>query len=269
MKKKLIINADDLGFSKSINFAIKEAHQMGFLTHASLMANTHYYDHAVEEVVQQCNNLKVGLHVNLTCGKSLIQNSIIAKNGNLNWTFEQLLFLRKNKLVLETIEKEIEAQILKLKHNNINISHIDGNEHVHIIPSINKIVKKLAQKHNIPRIREINESFWESIRFNFNNTPIINYIKLGLLKFLSIFNEKTNDIAFYSMLNTCMINEKNLFNYLENTKSVEIEIMLHPSLGFTTEDKIGIDKRLISFFESSFRQQEYKLCFNERFRQYL
>jgi hypothetical protein len=130
-------------------------------------------------------------------------------------------------------------------------------------------VKKLAKKHNIPRVREINEVFFESYKYNHCTAPVVNFIKLGLLKFLSIFNKKSNDIAFYSILNTCMINEHNLFRYLENTKSEEIEIMLHPSFGFSEEDDVEIEDRLYSFFKSPYRLQEYELCFNKKFEKYL
>ena len=50
MVKKLIINADDLGFSLGVNKAILEANNKGFLSHASLMANTEYFNHAIEEI---------------------------------------------------------------------------------------------------------------------------------------------------------------------------------------------------------------------------
>ena len=66
-----------------------------------------------------------------------------------------------------------------------------------------------------------------------------------------------------------MVNENNLFNYLENTKSDEIEVMLHPSLGFNDNDKEDLDERFIEFFKSPFRKQEYELCFNKKFENYV
>ncbi|WP_124639565.1 MULTISPECIES: carbohydrate deacetylase [Amniculibacterium] len=268
-KKKIIINADDLGFTKSINLAIKEAHLSGYLTHASLMANTAFFNHAVDEVLPHCPQLNIGVHVNLTCAKTLTGNSEIAKEGTLKWSFVKLLLLRKSPEILNKIEEEIEAQIQMVKSVHHNISHIDGHEHIHIIPSINKIVRKLAKKYDIPRVREINENFFESWKYNSSTTPFVNIIKLELLKFLSFFNENSGKVAFYSILNTCMVNENNLFNYLENTKSDEIEVMLHPSLGFNDNDKEDLDERFIEFFKSPFRKQEYELCFNKKFENYV
>ncbi len=271
MVKKLIINADDLGFSQGVNQAILKAHNEGFLTHASLMANTEYFDQAVQQIIPKCRNLKVGLHVNLTCGNALFPENILAKKGALNSNFLQLLFIRKSKKVLKSIESEIELQLLKLKENNIEISHIDGHEHIHIIPSINKIVRKLARKYHIKRVREINENIFESFWFNGKTTTISNIIKLVLLKTLSLFNEKNRETGFYCMLNTCEINGNNLFGFLEKSKSYDtVEIMLHPSIsGIDDEEYLkSLDSRFITFFQDKARKEEFELCFDKNFKNY-
>lgn len=271
MVKKLIINADDLGFSPGVNQAILETHQGGFLSHASLMANTEYFNHAIEEIIPQCKNLKVGVHVNLTCAKALFPTNVVTEKGFLNNTFVSLLFKIKSKKVLNSLENEIEMQILKIKNAGIEISHIDGHEHVHIIPSINKIVRKLAKKHRISRIREINEGFFESWKFNGKTASFSNILKLFLLKFLSLFNENSGETGFYSMLNTCEINGFNLFQFLKNSRKYEtVEVMLHPALSDLDSPEYyqTLHPRFVSFFQNSSRKSEFDLCFDERFKEY-
>ena len=271
MVKKLIINADDLGFSLGVNQAILKAHKEGFLSHASLMANTQYFDHAVEEVISKCDHLQIGVHVNLTCAKALFSANILTQKGILNNTFISLLFKRKSGKVLEFIEKEIEQQIVKIKEKGIAISHIDGHEHVHVIPSINKIVRKLATKYDIPRVREINEDLLESWRFNGKSASASNVIKLLLLKFLSLFNENSGKIGFYSMLNTCEINGDNLFNFLKNSENYKtVEVMLHPALSNLDSPEYyqTLDPRFVTFFNNPHRKSEFDLCFNKNFEEY-
>lgn len=268
MKKRIIINADDLGFSLGINEAIKKAHLEGYLSHASLMCNTDFFEHALKEVVPFCPELKVGLHVNLTCGKALSEENILAKGGKLSSSFVKLLFMPKKKRLLDSLEKEIESQLLEAKKNNIVLDHIDGHEHIHIIPSINRIITKLAKKHSIKRIREINENIITSAKFNLRTASLANIIKLLLLRFLSLFNDNKNEIKFYSILNTCEINEENLFNYLEKGNDDNIEIMLHPGVVELDKDYNELDKRFVSFLRSDFRTQEYNLCFNSKFEDY-
>lgn len=268
MVKKLIITADDLGFSPGVNQAILNAHNEGFLTHASLMANTDYFQQAVEDIIPNCENLQIGVHVNLTCAKALFSGNILAENGLLKNNFVQLLFKRKSKKVLESLQNEIEMQILKIKDQGIIISHIDGHEHVHIIPSINKIVRKLAEKYHIERIREINEDFLTSWKYNLRTASFVNIIKLMLLRFLSVFNENEGNVQFYSILNTCEINAENLFNYLENTENSSIEVMLHPSIVNLDKNVKNLEPRFIEFLNSDFRTQEFELCSNKKFEKY-
>ena len=47
---KLIVTADDLGFSPSVNGAIIEANKNGVLTAASLMVNMPFAEQAAEQV---------------------------------------------------------------------------------------------------------------------------------------------------------------------------------------------------------------------------
>ena len=271
MVKKIILNADDLGFSLGVNDAILKANTEGYLSHASLMANTAYFQHAIEEVIPKCSQLKVGVHVNLTCAAALLSGNILSINGELKNTFVTLLFRRKTKKVLEDLEKEIELQILKIKNAGVNISHIDGHEHVHIIPSINKIVRKLAKKHNIQRVREINENIFESYQFNGRTASFANVIKLFLLKFLSLFNKNSAEIGFYSMLNTCEINGENLFPFLQNNKTYgTVEVMVHPAiLGLDSAEYFtSLDERFVEFLQDDHRKSEYDLCFDKKFENF-
>ncbi len=271
MVTKLIINADDLGFSLGVNEAILAANTTGFLTHASLMANTTYFDNAVNKIIPQTKDLRVGVHVNLTCGKALYKENVLATKGMLENTFVKLLFRRKTKVVLDSLEKEIDLQILKIKNTGISISHIDGHEHVHIIPSINKIVRRLAKKHDIKRVREINEGLFESWKYNGKTASFENVIKLILLKFLSFFNESSGKIGFYSMLNTCEINGSNLFQFLKVSESYEtVEVMLHPALPNIDKPEYfeTLDPRFVEFLKDSHRKSEFDLCFDENFEKF-
>src|SRR5215472_10305385 len=66
--KKLIVTADDFGLTRRVNEAIAIAHSNGIVTTASLMVNGNGFESAVE-IAQNCPNLDVGLHLNLTEGR--------------------------------------------------------------------------------------------------------------------------------------------------------------------------------------------------------
>ncbi|MGD0281288.1 MAG: ChbG/HpnK family deacetylase [Dissulfurispiraceae bacterium] len=63
-KPCLAVVADDMGKSASVNRAIAEAHDKGFLTAASIMAGGEAFDDAVQTVLER-SRLSAGLHVTL------------------------------------------------------------------------------------------------------------------------------------------------------------------------------------------------------------
>lgn len=77
---KVIMNADDFGFSKGVNWAILEGFQQGILTSTSLMVNMPGFDHAVSLMKQYPDLLHVGIHLVTTA-----QYSIVKGLKTLNW----------------------------------------------------------------------------------------------------------------------------------------------------------------------------------------
>ena len=46
--KKLIINADDFGYSRAVTYGILDSYKTGILTSTTMMMNTEATEHAVE-----------------------------------------------------------------------------------------------------------------------------------------------------------------------------------------------------------------------------
>ena len=63
--KKLIVTADDFGYSRNVNKAIIRCFRNGIVTSTSLLANTKYFDESVK-LLKLNKNLDVGMHINLT-----------------------------------------------------------------------------------------------------------------------------------------------------------------------------------------------------------
>ena len=169
MSTKFIITADDFGISPGVNDAIIKSHNKGSLTHASIMVNMKYFQDAIQKKKNQAKNLNIGLHLNLTTGKALSDinkiNLLVDDKGYFKHSFVKLLllpFLKDKKGLQKQIEIEIENQINYCIKNNIKLSHLDSHKHIHTIPWIFEIVIKLSNKYKIPRIRTINENFFNS-----------------------------------------------------------------------------------------------------------
>src|SRR5215831_9161009 len=69
--RRLIVNADDLGFTSGVNRAIVKAHTDGVVTSATLMANGSAFCEA-RELAKQLPKLSIGCHVVLIDGEPVL-----------------------------------------------------------------------------------------------------------------------------------------------------------------------------------------------------
>jgi chitin disaccharide deacetylase len=142
---KLIVNADDFGFSRGVNHGIIESHVHGIVNSTTMMMNMDAVDHAVE-LAKQHPFLKVGIHLVLTCGKPLSENvpTLIDEYGK----FKSQSVLDEN-ISLEEVEKEWSAQINRFILTGLQPSHFDSHHHVHTRKELLPVVQRIAHQYNL------------------------------------------------------------------------------------------------------------------------
>lgn len=155
MNKKLIINADGFGFTKGINKGIIESIEKGLVSSISCNVNFPYIQD-VEYIVRNYPNVSIGLHLNINVGKPVNLPKYVPSLLNASGEFwgsefdKKLLLCQIN---YSELQKECEAQIVKLQGLGVNISHIDGHQNKHLYPGYFGILLKLGKKYDIKRIR--------------------------------------------------------------------------------------------------------------------
>ena len=160
--RNLIVNADDLGWTEGVNRGIAEAHRNGIVTSASLLANGAAFASGVE-MARTTPALGVGVHLNLSDGEPVAPRGLVAsllnKRGELEGKPESLLLRLARKCVsLEEVEREWDAQILKVRNCGIQPTHLDGHRHVQMLPGLFEIALRLAKRHGIAAIRISHEA---------------------------------------------------------------------------------------------------------------
>lgn len=189
--KKFILNADDFGMSKAFNRAVLEGYHNGCLTSASLCANGKAFNAAVNEIIPECPNLGIGVHLNIIEGKSLTKAPLLTnKKGKFNNGYLQLILKSNDKKFLEQVEFEFRTQIETVM-NYTKVDHIDSHVHTHAIPNIFKIAAKLAKEYNIPCIRTQFEEmyFIPSIKKHLSLKYPPNILKIVLLNYFTGINK--------------------------------------------------------------------------------
>ena len=142
--KRLIINADDFGFTRDVNAGIAHAHRAGVLTSTTLMANGAGFDDAVR-LAKETPTLDIGAHLVLVQGNSLLDGRPLPE------TPRQLLgALVRHKL---NVYFELKAQIEKILATGLRLSHLDSHKHTHLVPSVFRVVVNLAYEFGIPYVR--------------------------------------------------------------------------------------------------------------------
>ena len=191
MNTKFILNADDFGMSEAYNKAVSEGINNGILTSASICANGDAFEEAITDIIPNCTNLSVGIHLNIIEGKSLTQCPLLTdKEGNFNNGYIALILKSFNKDFMAQVEQEFRAQIEKIM-NRTAVDHIDSHVHTHAIPNIFKLTLKLAQEYGIPYIRTQFEKPYivPSLKKHLNTKYPPNILKIILLNTFTMINK--------------------------------------------------------------------------------
>lgn len=165
MPARLILNADDFGLTLSVNRAIRELHQSGVLTSATLMATGQAFDDAVAIALAN-PTLGVGCHIVLTDGMPVSHpSSIPSLMGADGKHFRPSLADFVQALLRGTIrEREIEcearAQVQKLQQAGIDVTHLDTHKHTHMFPAVTRPLLRIAENSSICAIRNPFEPKW-------------------------------------------------------------------------------------------------------------
>jgi predicted glycoside hydrolase/deacetylase ChbG (UPF0249 family) len=146
---KIIINADDLGYSSVRDRGIFECFKAGAITCASLIVNGPSAETAAKQAVDM--GLPLGLHLNLTEGKPLSTSpSLCDDQGNM---FYKMLKLKKNMTDKEII-RECTAQLDRFRQlTGAYPIHVDGHQHVHILNGVPELIAPVLQRIGVRSVR--------------------------------------------------------------------------------------------------------------------
>jgi len=158
--RRLIVNADDFGFTAGVNRAIVEAHTHGIVTSSTLMANGRAFDDAIN-LAKTVPRLSVGCHIVLIDGTPVSDAarlpSITAKSsGEARFRDGLKSFAARalgGRLDPEEIEAEATAQIRKIQSAGIAVTHVDTHKHTHLFPAVLRPLLRAALTCGVRAIR--------------------------------------------------------------------------------------------------------------------
>jgi predicted glycoside hydrolase/deacetylase ChbG (UPF0249 family) len=148
--RRLIVTADDAGLHPGMTAGAIRAHRDGIVTACSIVANGIAFDDAVERL-RDVPSLEVGVHLTLVEERPLTNLHFPKKYTS----FVPLYLARR--ISLAAIERELRAQIERVLASGLPVTHLNGHQHLHLLPRIFAVVARLAAEYRIPYVRIVDE----------------------------------------------------------------------------------------------------------------
>ncbi|RKH70333.1 ChbG/HpnK family deacetylase [Corallococcus aberystwythensis] len=152
-RTRLIVNADDLGLHPSLDAGILRAHRDGIVTSATLLATGPSAAEAVGRAKAQ--GLAVGVHLalstRLACAAPPEAVRTVAPGGRLrgSWADFAKAWLT-GQVRREELERELSAQLARARELGAEVDHLDGHQHLHLLPGVRPVVEGIAAREGLP-----------------------------------------------------------------------------------------------------------------------
>lgn len=145
---KLIINADDFGYSRAVNHGIIDAHIEGVLTSTTCLTNMPGAEHAYQ-LGKQYGSLGIGVHLTLTCGRPILNGhrTLVDADGN----FKKLHHYEgKYHIDQDELYQEWKAQIEAFINSGLIPTHLDSHHHINNREQMLPVFIRLAEEYDLP-----------------------------------------------------------------------------------------------------------------------
>ena len=240
---RIIINADDCGFSKVVDAEIERFIQLGKITSTTVMANMNDLEGAKRLYDLYKDKISFGVHVNLTDGQPLTNSQILLDHGFFKENEGKMVlngysFINKRipKCLHQDIVNECVAQINCVRDMGIDITHIDSHHLMLSSSNMTTITPNVLKQANVKKMRRARNYLEEISPSFFVRQLWFAYMKLRIsgLKSTDWFEMFTN---FYNLT-------KKGFH-----KDGSIELMTHPGGNYPKEDALILSIDYNSFFK--------------------
>lgn len=239
--KRLIVNADDFGYTRGVNAGIVRGFREGIVTSTTIMANGDAFEDAIE-CAQANPKLGVGCHLVLVGGKCVAPaqqiSSLVDSEGRLPPSLPALLSkLSTGSVRREAIEAELRAQVERVMAAGLQLTHFDSHKHTHAHPKVMEVVVQVAEEFKVTRIRKPFEDakslLWPVFREGVSSwkqrtTALIAGVKAsGFQKLASSHGIRTPD-HFTGVAATGRLNREAILAMIGAMRDGVTELMCHP-----------------------------------------
>lgn len=146
---QVVVNGDDLGYTKANTLGIIQAFQDGILRSTTALANAPHIEFA-RDATAGLDGLGIGVHLTLTLGAPLTNGTTIARDRSAFFGIKEL-YARKAELDPDEVRQEFQAQIERfIELFGRKPTHLDSHHAVHdITPDVLAATRSLAEEYGL------------------------------------------------------------------------------------------------------------------------
>ena len=219
---KLIVNADDFGFSEEVNANIVKCHQNGIVTSTTILSGGLKFDDAIQ-MAKENPKLGIGIHLAIDGPNNIGKNYTTLLDPQTGEFYEDIAAVKKIRngdFNFEELVSEYSKQIEKVENEGVKITHLDHHHHFHLYFPILKAVIEVAKKYKIPYIRP------QKILYASNNSFPKKMYRLYHQFYLS---SRYSTVDGYASLIGCDSDQmQTKFQTILNSNKKTIELVVHP-----------------------------------------
>lgn len=219
-----------MGLHEGMNLGAVRAHQHGIVTSCSVVANGRAFSHAVE-LLSECPRMSIGAHLTLVEERPVAPqtevHSLVGGDGLFFADFRAFAARwALGRIRMPEVERELRAQIELLLEAGLRISHLNGHQHLHVLPRIFDIVLNLAGEYGIRYVRIPSDTTPPG-------TPAARAIAM---RFLNVFGihakrrraSRAESAATIGIAGAGQMSSTTLIELIERLDSTTAELVCHP-----------------------------------------
>ncbi len=191
---KLLVKADDFGFTEAVSYGIIKAYTKGIVRSTGIMINMPAAKHAID-LIQAYPGLCLGLHVNLVVGKPVSDPeqipSMVQANGHFRSSKEYREIIATGVDPITNYEEayhEVEAQILKFYQMSGKMpEYLEG--HAIRSKTLNQVYHDLAKRYQLVHLSHDPSLSWRITELPIRTESIYDWYDQTALPPQSYFTE--------------------------------------------------------------------------------
>jgi predicted glycoside hydrolase/deacetylase ChbG (UPF0249 family) len=153
---RLVVNADDYAYYRCVSRGILDAIRAGAVTATGMITTGELFPE-LALLLAEAPEVDCGVHLNLTWGRALApaMRAKLPDGGAFPGKGAMAKAILLGQIRPAVLREEWTAQVERALETGIPIRFLNSHEHIHLLPTLRRIMEELAARYRIPYLRRL------------------------------------------------------------------------------------------------------------------